>query len=137
MVARYANEWNIVGVDLEEYQRLAEVLAAHCADAGRDPSEIRHTQMSAPIVGRDDAERKAHLGRVAEKIPALAQGSPDETLQGLRQRGWLVGSPAQIVEELGHREEAGITRTMLQHHANDDFGTIELIATEILPQIQK
>ncbi len=137
MVARYANEWNIVGVDLAEYGRLSGVLADHCAEAGRDPAEIRHTQMSAPIVGRDDAELKAHLGRVANKIPALAEGSPDDVLDGVRQRGWLVGSPAQIVDELGRREEAGITRTMLQHHANDDFATIELIASEILPQVQR
>jgi len=137
MVARYANEWNVVGVDIEEYQRLAGVLERHCAEVGRDPSEIRHTQMSAPIVGRDDAEVKAHFARGAEKSPALAQGSADETLAGMAKRGWLIGSPAQIVDELGRREEAGITRTMLQHHANDDFGTVELIASEILPQVQR
>ena len=46
-------------------------------------------------------------------------------------------SGSEIVDELGRREEAGITRTMLQHHANDDFGTIELIASEVLPQVQR
>ena len=135
-VARYANEWNVVGVDIAEYQRLAGVLADHCAAVGRDPSEIRHTQMSAPVVGRTDAEVKAHLARIAEKIPALGEGDPDKSLNGVRERGWLVGSPAEIVDELGRREEAGITRTMLQHHANDDFDTVELIASEILPQVQ-
>ncbi len=135
IVARYANEWNVVGVDTEEYQRLTGVLAAHCEDAGRAPSEIRHTQMAAPVIGRDDAGVKAHLARIVEKIPALGQQSVDETLEGLAQRGWLVGTPAQIVDELGRREEAGITRTMLQHHANDDFETIELLASEVLPQV--
>ena len=79
---------------------------------------------------------KAHFARVAEKIPALAERPVDEALADMVTRGWLIGSPAQIVDELGHREEAGITRTMLQHHANDDFATIELIASDILPQIQ-
>jgi F420-dependent oxidoreductase-like protein len=137
MVARYANEWNVVGVDIDEYRRLAGVLEQHCADAGRDPSEIRHTQMSAPIIGRDDAELRAHFARVAEKIPAMARGDADEVMAGMKARGWLVGSPAEIVDELGRREEAGVTRTMLQHHANDDFGTIELLASEVLPQIQR
>ena len=137
IVARYGSEWNVVGVDLDEYRRLATVLEAHCAEAGRDPSEIRHTQMAAPVVGRDDAELKAHLARIVEKIPALGEESADDTLAALRGRGWLVGSPAEIVEELGRREEAGITRTMLQHHANADFDTLDLIASEILPQVQR
>lgn len=137
MVARYAQEWNVVGVDTAEYQRLAEVLANHCADVGRDPATIRHTQMSAPIIGRDEKELHAHFARIVEKIPSLGERPVEEMLPAMAQRGWLVGSPTQIVDELGRREEAGITRTMLQHHANDDFDTIELIATEVLPQIQR
>ena len=34
--------------NLPEYQRLAGVLANHCADVGRDPAAIRHSQMSCP-----------------------------------------------------------------------------------------
>jgi len=138
IVARYAQEWNAVGVpDIEEYRRLAGVLEQHCADVGRDPSSIRHSQMSAPVIGRDEAELHAHLARIVEKIPALGERSAEDTLAGLRRRGWLVGSPAEIVDELGRREEAGITRTMLQHHASADFGTLELIASEVLPQVQR
>ena len=137
IVADYAQEWNVVGADLQEYQRLAEVLANHCADVGRDPATIRHSQMSAPIIGRDEKELHAHFARIVEKIPALGERPIEEMLPAMAERGWLVGSPAQIVDELGHREEAGITRTMLQHHASDDFGTLELIASEVLPQVQR
>ncbi len=137
IVAEYAQEWNVVGADTEEYQRLAGVLEQHCADVGRDPSEIRHSQMSAPIIGRDEKELHAHFARIVEKIPALGERPADEMLAEMAKRGWLVGSPAEIVDELGRREEAGITRTMLQHHASDDFDTVELIATEVLPQVQQ
>ena len=40
-----------------------------------------------------------------------------------------------MVEELGRRNEAGISRMMLQHHANDDFEVLDLIAAEVLPNV--
>ncbi|HMC40720.1 MAG TPA: LLM class F420-dependent oxidoreductase [Acidimicrobiales bacterium] len=38
--ARYAQHWNFVGGPPEEFARKRDVLHAHCADIGRDPSEI-------------------------------------------------------------------------------------------------
>jgi F420-dependent oxidoreductase-like protein len=43
MVARYADAWNYTGEDLAEFTELGHVLDGHCADAGRDPGEIRRT----------------------------------------------------------------------------------------------
>ncbi|SHT46061.1 Luciferase-like monooxygenase [Mycobacteroides abscessus subsp. abscessus] len=40
ITARYAQHWNFVGGPPEEFARKREVLAAHCADIGRDPKEI-------------------------------------------------------------------------------------------------
>src|SRR5579862_9188878 len=39
-VARFAQHWNYPGGPIEEWQRKREVLQRHCADLGRDPSEI-------------------------------------------------------------------------------------------------
>jgi len=63
--------------------------------------------------------------------------SPDQVLQAAKACGWLVGTPSEVVDELGRREEAGLTRLMLQHHANDDFDVLDLLASEVLPQVQK
>ena len=41
ITARYADHWNFVGGPPEEFARKRNVLAGHCADIGRDPSEIR------------------------------------------------------------------------------------------------
>ena len=41
IVARYAQHWNFVGGTPAEFARKRDVLAAHCAELGRDPSEIR------------------------------------------------------------------------------------------------
>lgn len=39
-VARWAQHWNFPGGTVEDWQRKREVLHAHCAAIGRDPSEI-------------------------------------------------------------------------------------------------
>ncbi|WP_040834296.1 LLM class F420-dependent oxidoreductase [Nocardia brevicatena] len=40
ITARYAQHWNFVTGTVEEFARKRDVLAAHCADIGRDPKEI-------------------------------------------------------------------------------------------------
>ncbi len=40
IAARYAQHWNFVGGPAAEFARKRDVLAAHCADIGRDPKQI-------------------------------------------------------------------------------------------------
>lgn len=136
IVAQYADEWNGVGLTLDGYRAKRGVLEQHCASVGRDPRAIRHSQMAGFIIGRTEAEQRAHLGRIAEALPALGRNDPAEAIRGMRNRGWLVGTPGEVVEEIGRRQEAGQTRLMLQHHAQEDFATLELIARDILPQVK-
>ncbi|MEX2229492.1 MAG: TIGR03560 family F420-dependent LLM class oxidoreductase [Dehalococcoidia bacterium] len=137
IAARYAQEWNGVGLDVDGYLRKRAILEAHCAAVGRDPGTIRHSQMAAFVIGRDVAGQKAHLARLAEKLPAFEGRDPETLLHSLRDRGWLIGTPGELVDEIGRREEAGLSRVMLQHHANDDFASLELLAAEVLPQVQR
>ena len=39
-VARYAQHWNVPGGTVQDFVRKRDVLYKHCADVGRDPSEI-------------------------------------------------------------------------------------------------
>lgn len=64
ITARYAQHWNFVGGTPAEFARKRDVLAAHCADIGRDPKEIR---LSAHI--RLDEER--NYAKVVEDAAAL------------------------------------------------------------------
>jgi alkanesulfonate monooxygenase SsuD/methylene tetrahydromethanopterin reductase-like flavin-dependent oxidoreductase (luciferase family) len=43
VVAKYAQHWNSTLGDVGEWQRKGEVLDRHCADVGRDPSEIERS----------------------------------------------------------------------------------------------
>jgi alkanesulfonate monooxygenase SsuD/methylene tetrahydromethanopterin reductase-like flavin-dependent oxidoreductase (luciferase family) len=64
-VARYANGWNVSG-SLETMRRKVDVLAAHCADVGRDMAEIEFT-LFPYVCLRDDPQeaRRALRDRLA------------------------------------------------------------------------
>lgn len=42
-VARHANMWDSLRMDIDDWKAKREVLYSHCADIGRDPSEIETT----------------------------------------------------------------------------------------------
>src|SRR5580704_9094999 len=65
LVARYAQHWNFAGGTPEEFARKRDVLYAHCADIGRDPSEITlsaHVRFDPAAGASATAEEAAALG---------------------------------------------------------------------------
>ena len=134
IVAEHANEWNLNDADLTVYRDRRMALEQHCAEVGRDPATIMHSQLTPFIVGVDEPALRRHLDRVAAVQPAL-RGEPAQVLNSLRTAGWLIGTPSQIAEDIRRREEAGIERVMLQHFAHDDFASLELIA-QVLPLLE-
>jgi alkanesulfonate monooxygenase SsuD/methylene tetrahydromethanopterin reductase-like flavin-dependent oxidoreductase (luciferase family) len=53
----------------------------------------------------------------------------------MREQGWLVGTPQQVVEQLAERAALGVSRVMFQHFDQFNDEVIELIAQEVLPGI--
>jgi F420-dependent oxidoreductase-like protein len=62
--AKYAQHWNFVGGTIEEFARKRDVLYQHCADIGRDPSEIT---LSSHVLFAEDGGP----GQVAETASRL------------------------------------------------------------------
>ena len=60
LVARYADMWNGFG-DPDTIRHKIQVLADHCADVGRDPSEIAKTRLGTLFVAT--TEEEAHARR--------------------------------------------------------------------------
>src|SRR5438876_5671426 len=69
-VARWAQHWNFPGGGVEVFNKKREVLARHCADVGRDPSEI--TTSTHLRMGTD-----GELGPLVEEAAALAEAGLD------------------------------------------------------------
>lgn len=135
VVAEYADEWNVTTISRENYDAKVEVLKRHCEAVGRDFSEIQRSLMTGHIIGRDRQEVERRAAKVQEVIPAMRDMSPGEAADTFKGRGWLVGSPQEIVEEIKVREAQGMQRFMLQTHDQDDIEALELWASDVMPHI--
>jgi len=126
LVARFADEWNALEMPIETFrvlnQRLDEFLAAH----GRRPEHVRRSLMTNCCYGENESE-------VYQKLEA--RNYARLTLDEFRQRGALVGTASQLVEQLGRWAEAGVQRVMLQWLDLDDLGGLESMAARVLPQV--
>jgi alkanesulfonate monooxygenase SsuD/methylene tetrahydromethanopterin reductase-like flavin-dependent oxidoreductase (luciferase family) len=77
ITAKYAQHWNFVGGPPEVFARKRDVLAAHCADIGRDPKEI---MLSAHIRLSPDHHNPGEAidyGHAVEEAAALGKEGLD------------------------------------------------------------
>jgi F420-dependent oxidoreductase-like protein len=119
LAARYADEWNCVWLTPEQWQdrttRLDELLASE----GRAPAAVRRTMMTGIFFGRDSAELATVLAR------------DGRSAQELREAGAIVGTPAQVRDQLAELEELGLAGVMLQWLDMDGFDRLEALAKAV------
>ncbi|MEV0000945.1 LLM class F420-dependent oxidoreductase [Micromonospora sp. NPDC050980] len=125
LAARYADEFNMPFKSVAETAAAYERVREACDRTGRDASGRAPLTLSAGIVvaiGRTDAEahRRAAPLHVTSALP------PEDP---------VVGSPAQLVDRLGEFAAVGTTRVHLRLIDFDDLDHVELIAAEVLPQL--
>ena len=83
LVARYADMCNIFG-DAAEVAHKVDVLRAHCASVGRDPSEVTVSRLSTLVLTAGDDETQAtkeFLRQVTGQDPTGSDiGTPDQLI---------------------------------------------------------
>ncbi|MEU7617338.1 LLM class F420-dependent oxidoreductase [Micromonospora rifamycinica] len=122
LAARYADEFNLPFVSVDETVAQFGRVRAACAEAGRDPGTLRWSNALVLCCGRDDAE-------VARRAAVLGR-EPAE----LRQNG-VAGTPAEVVDTIGRYAAAGSERIYLQVLDLADLDHLELVAAEVMPQV--
>jgi len=135
IAAREAAEWNLNGAELDVYRAKSEVLAAHCDEIGRDPGSIRHSVMAPYCIGRDRAELRERVGRLAEVLVRLQGKDPDAALEDVGRRGF-VGTPEEIVAKMRPFVDAGMDLFLLQHFLLDDTDALRLLSEEVVPALR-
>lgn len=135
LVAEYADEWNVTPTTRDVYDHKYDVLKQHCEAVDRDPATITRSIMLGHLIGRNDAELRQRASVFRTIFAAMADLEPDEIIRRYRERGMLVGTPAEIVEEINLRKEQGIERIMLQTHDQTDMDALELFAADVMPHI--
>ncbi len=120
LAATYASEFNIPFAPLEEGREQYVRVRAACEAAGRDPASLTYSCALVTAVGSDDAEVDRRLAAIGHTREQLARG------------GGLVGTPAQVRDELAAWRDAGAQRVYLQILDLADLEHLELIAAEVV-----
>jgi len=126
-VARYADYWHGHGTP-EVIKHKLGVLAAHCAEVGRNVNDITPlTTVRPDLVLRDeigDVEAQLERVRVRSKNPERLPMNPIHTVDAL-------------VERCAAFWRAGARGYILYFKAPFDHESIERIATEVRPRLQE
>ncbi|WP_069812586.1 LLM class F420-dependent oxidoreductase [Streptomyces sp. TP-A0874] len=122
LAARYADEFNIPFAGLTDSERQFERVRAAAEAEGRKSDDLVYSNALVVCAGKGDAEvarRAAAIGREVEE---------------LKENG-LAGSPAEVVEKIGRYSAIGSSRIYLQVLDLHDLDHLELIASEVMPQL--
>ena len=119
LAARYADEYNVAFVSLEDAAAAFERVAIAVEVEGREGAGHAPLVLSTAqtvVCGRDDDE-------VARRRAAVG-GNPR-----------LFGTPAQVVDQIGEFLELGVSRVFLQIINLADLAHLDLIAEAVAPQL--
>jgi alkanesulfonate monooxygenase SsuD/methylene tetrahydromethanopterin reductase-like flavin-dependent oxidoreductase (luciferase family) len=132
LAARWADEYNVNLVDLDECSRRRARIVAAWDAAGRDPASVRFSLMTGALVAGD---RQTLRARAAELARLWRREIDAEDLIAELSSSWFVGTPDEVIPKLRQYAELGVDRVMLQHHLHWDLDSIELIGNEVVPAV--
>jgi F420-dependent oxidoreductase-like protein len=124
LAAKYAAEFNLpfkpLDVARTQYRRVAEAVDA----AGRPADSMVYSSAFVLCAARDDAEVARRAAAIGRRLDELRSNSP------------LVGTPGEIVENLGAWKDLGVQRVYTQLLDLSDLEHLELVAGEVIPQLR-
>lgn len=135
MVASYADEWNTSLLPLDSYRQRIDALERHCEQVGRDPATIRRSLMLGHLLAATRGELLERAARIQQILPSIGELPVEAVPARLRERGWMVGTPEEAIEQLGHWTALGVQRFMLQTFDQDDIDALALIARTVMPAV--
>jgi F420-dependent oxidoreductase-like protein len=124
LAARYADVWNATFQTPSEFSRLNALLSERLRANGRNPGDVRRSMMTGLLFGRDDAEVQRQIA-IRER-----------TREQLLERGIILGTANQVVDQLGRLSDAGVQRVMLQWMDLDNLDGLQAFARDVLPQFK-
>ena len=107
--AEYADTWNSLGT-VDEIRERSQILDQHCADIGRDPTEIRRSLYS------------------------FSSAMPEYGLADVPPDPWA--STDAFAEVIGRYKEVGINEFIIDIPRNDQMDMLERIAVDVIPGLR-
>jgi F420-dependent oxidoreductase-like protein len=122
LAARFADEFNVGFVSVAASAAAFARVRQACEAAGRYPASMVFSVAQTVCCGKDEAEfrrRAAAIGEDPEDLRANAIG----------------GTPGEVAAKIAEFAEIGSERVYLQVLDLHDLGHLELIASDVLPQV--
>lgn len=113
IAARHADGWNVPFISPDEFARKNAVLDQHCADVGRDPSEIKRA-INAGLAFTEESLQQ-QFGAIAEFV----------------RPGVLTGTDDQVLDTIGRYVDAGADQVNIALRAPFDLDAIERLSVAL------
>jgi alkanesulfonate monooxygenase SsuD/methylene tetrahydromethanopterin reductase-like flavin-dependent oxidoreductase (luciferase family) len=124
LAARWADEYNLTMMGLEECAAAVTAITEAWEGAGRDRPVI--SVMTGGVVGSDEVDLLERAHAVAE---VRGEDATDpEAYIGQLPPHWLIGTVAEVREKLAELERVGVERLMLQYLPHRDLDGVDYIA---------
>jgi alkanesulfonate monooxygenase SsuD/methylene tetrahydromethanopterin reductase-like flavin-dependent oxidoreductase (luciferase family) len=128
IIAKYADMWNVFGTP-ETVARKDEILRGHCADVGRDESQIERTLGFKPTIRstREEAEH-VYLDALAFNRTRVSRMEGDVSV-------WT-GTPEQIAETMAGYRKLGFHTFIAELPAPYDAETMDALINVVKPMVE-
>ena len=135
IAAKYADYTNFAA---EDFEHKSAVLAAHCADVGRDFGEITRSTNINVVIGETEKDVKDRLAWTRDHYlrAGVSQATLDQQVGG-QLAGAGVGTPEQIVEKLTALKALGLGYTIAYFtEAAYDTSGMNLFENLVIPELR-
>ena len=123
LAARYAAEFNVPFSSVAQTGAQFGRVRDACQATGRDPATLIYSAAQTTVCGRDEAELARRAAAAGYQVADLRANQ-------------LAGSPAEIVDKIGQFAGHGASRMYLQILDLHDLDHLELLASEVMPQVR-
>jgi alkanesulfonate monooxygenase SsuD/methylene tetrahydromethanopterin reductase-like flavin-dependent oxidoreductase (luciferase family) len=128
IVAEYADIWNAFGTP-DVLARKDAILAAHCAEVGRDPATIERTVGCKITIRATEAEAERARRAILEH-----NRTPLSAVEG--DLTFWTGTPEQIAETMLAYRAIGFHGFLVEHPAPYDVETMETLINVVKPMVE-
>jgi alkanesulfonate monooxygenase SsuD/methylene tetrahydromethanopterin reductase-like flavin-dependent oxidoreductase (luciferase family) len=128
LTARHADWWNVSSTGIADYRRYVEAFQRACSEVGRDPAAVRRVWGGGCVCAPTEPE-------VASLAAERGQLLGEE--YGYQAGEDFVGTPAQIIEQMQPFIALGVDYFLLDCGGFPRLTTVEMLAHEVLPALNR
>src|SRR5436190_1665494 len=127
VIAKHADQWNTFGSPAV-FQHKIEVLKEHCSAVGRNFEDIEVSWAGACLV----SDSREEISALLERWSSVFGLTPEQYAKGA-----LVGSPAEVRDQIAKYIDVGVTHFIPIANAPFNQDSIRRFAEEVIPPFRK